>query len=205
MQSKTVFKICEGIWCSSFYVKEFGVIVHKNYFLVKPYWYFCHSVPPATSLANLVLEVGTRYSHQILLNGNQYRYGSVLQLPSYTVQCRYNAVQYNMIFHTPLHWLMQNINQTLNSQKILHISRPHGWAMECLLWGFGRKLTVFLWHCTVFPFYPRPVLAFGYCHGLRLCVCLSVCVCESVCQSLACPRDNLGPVQARITKFGPKV
>ena len=28
-------------------------------------------------------------------------------------------------------------------------------------------------------FYPRPVLAFGYCRCLRLCVC--VCVCLSVC------------------------
>ena len=48
-------------------------------------------------------------------------------------------------------------------------------------------------------FYPRPVLAFGYCHRLRLCVC------PCVCQSLACPRDNSGPVQARIAKFGPKM
>ena len=54
-----------------------------------------------------------------------------------------------------------------------------------------------------FPFNPRPVLAFGYCHHLRLCVCS--CVCQSVCQSLACPRDNSGPVQARIAKFGPKM
>ena len=50
-------------------------------------------------------------------------------------------------------------------------------------------------------FYPRPVLAFGYCHRLRLCVCPCVCVC----QSLACPRDNLGPIQARIAKFGSKM
>ena len=50
-------------------------------------------------------------------------------------------------------------------------------------------------------FYPRPVLAFGYCRCLRL----YVCVCPSVCQSLACPRDNSGPVQARIAKFGPKM
>ena len=35
-----------------------------------------------------------------------------------------------------------------------------------------------------------------------VCVCLSVCL--SVCQSLACPRDNSGPVQAGI-KFGPKM
>ena len=34
-------------------------------------------------------------------------------------------------------------------------------------------------------------------------VCPCPCVC--VCQSLACPRDNLEPVQARIAKFGPKM
>ena len=34
-------------------------------------------------------------------------------------------------------------------------------------------------------------------------ICLSVC--PSVCQSLACPRDNSGPVQARIAKFRPKM
>ena len=48
-------------------------------------------------------------------------------------------------------------------------------------------------------FFPRPVLAYGYCRCLRLSVCVSVR------QSLACPRDNSGPVQARITKFGPKI
>ena len=35
--------------------------------------------------------------------------------------------------------------------------------------------------------------------------CVCVCVCLSVCQSLACPRNNSGPVQARIAKFGPKI
>ena len=54
-------------------------------------------------------------------------------------------------------------------------------------------------HAAFLNFYPRPVLAFGYFRCLRLCVCLSVC------QSLACPRDNSGPVQARIGKFGPKM
>ena len=34
-------------------------------------------------------------------------------------------------------------------------------------------------------------------------VCVSVCVCA--CQSLSCPRDNSGPIQARIAKFGPKM
>ena len=69
---------------------------------------------------------------------------------------------------------------------------------------------VLTYPCHIFPwapgrsscdFYPRPVLAFGYCRCLHLCVC----VCLSVCQSLACPRNNSGPVQARISKFGPKM
>ena len=38
-----------------------------------------------------------------------------------------------------------------------------------------------------------------------VCVCVCVSVCQSVCQSLVCPHDNLGPVQAGITKFGPKM
>ena len=33
-------------------------------------------------------------------------------------------------------------------------------------------------------FYPRPVLAFGYCRSLRLSVCLSVC--PSVCAVITC-------------------
>ena len=58
------------------------------------------------------------------------------------------------------------------------------------------------WYVTcVWSFYPRRVLAFGYCRCLRLCVCVCVSVCLSVCQSLACPRNNSGPVQARTTKF----
>ena len=47
-------------------------------------------------------------------------------------------------------------------------------------------------------FYPRPGLAFGYCHHLRLCVCPCMCVY----QSLACPHDNSSAVHARITEFG---
>ena len=51
-----------------------------------------------------------------------------------------------------------------------------------------------------FHFYPRPVLAFGYCRCLRLCVCVSVCLC--VHQPRACPRHNSSHVQVRTTKFG---
>ena len=52
-----------------------------------------------------------------------------------------------------------------------------------------------------YRFYPRLVLAFGYCYRLRLWVCVSVCVC----QSWACPHDNSSLIQARITKFRPKM
>ena len=35
--------------------------------------------------------------------------------------------------------------------------------------------------CEELPYYPRPVLAFGYCRCLRLSVCVCVCLC--VCPS----------------------
>ena len=31
----------------------------------------------------------------------------------YTVECRYNPVQYNKIFHTALRWLKHDINQSV--------------------------------------------------------------------------------------------
>ena len=58
--------------------------------------------------------------------------------------------------------------------------------------------------CIYFFLNPRPVLAIGYL-SLPASVCVCVSVCLSVCQLLACPRDDWGPVQARITKFGPKM
>ena len=56
-------------------------------------------------------------------------------------------------------------------------------------------------------FLPEASFGLRYCRCLRLCVCVSIClsVCLSVCQSIVCPRDNSGPIQARITKFGPKM
>ena len=42
------------------------------------------------------------------------------QLCICTVECRYNMVQYNMIWHTSPWWLMENINEKLNPQNTPH-------------------------------------------------------------------------------------
>ena len=47
-QSKAVLKICKGIWCSSFYAKEFDIIFMKIISLHYPI-IFLHSVPHITS------------------------------------------------------------------------------------------------------------------------------------------------------------
>ena len=66
MQSKMVFKICEGISCSSFCVKEFAVIVHKKTFsLYNPIKISAILYPKSSG--NLLVEVGTRHSHSTLL------------------------------------------------------------------------------------------------------------------------------------------
>ena len=59
-----VFKLCDGIWFSSFSVEELDTIVHKIICLYNPVTFLAILYP--TSLANLVVEVGTGHSHQIL-------------------------------------------------------------------------------------------------------------------------------------------
>ena len=54
------------------------------------------------------------------------------------------------------------------------------------------KFSGYIAYDMQFNFYPRPVMAFGYCRCLRLSVCVYVCVC--VRQSCVCPRDNSLPV-----------
>ena len=54
-------------------------------------------------------------------------------------------------------------------------------------------------------FWPSGIVVVCVCVSVCLCVCVCLSVCLSACQSLACPRDNSGPFQARITKFGTKM
>ena len=69
---------------------------------------------------------------------------------------------------------------------------------------------MFLANCWYYRLVLAPFFLPEASFGLRVLslpasVCVSVCVCQSVCQSLACPHNNLGPIQARIAKFGPKM
>ena len=79
----------------------------------------------------------------------------------------------------------------------------NGFMVHYLVFGQVHYLMHMIYVFRVTPirmgFNPRPVLVFGFCH------CLCVCMCPCVCQSLACPHDNSGPVQAKISKFGPKM
>ena len=106
------------------------------------------------------------------------------------------------------HIIWHGINMTLTSTLTCHdMAWPDiEWYWWTLLKINDRLKLKFVKLCLLVtcwlpgaPFYPRPVLAFGYCRCLRLSVCVSVCVR----QPPACPRDNSSSVQAGITKFGP--
>ena len=100
--------------------------------------------------------------------------------------------------HTKLKWdaifrcgVLWNTGKTLGIHA--YICQKHLHSKGCvILWG---------------NFYPRTVLAFLYCHYLRLYMCLYERKCGWVCmyQSRVCPCGNSWPVQARITKFEPAV
>ena len=65
--------------------------------------------------------------------------------------------------------------------------------MSCLLFNTNTQ-----WHQFL------PLASFGLrVLLLPASVCVSMCLC--VYQSLACPHDNSGTIQTRITKFGPKM
>ena len=77
--------------------------------------------------------MGYKYLHQIFSSWANHHYIVSFHLfvwddlaefgrVSNTVRFHYNAVQYNRIFHTALHLLKQNMNQSLNEQKAPHTS-----------------------------------------------------------------------------------
>ena len=65
-----------------------------------------------------------------------------------TVECHYNAVQWNIIWYTAL----QQLGQTLIilwTHKRNAIPRPYRWVTGCLLWEFWRILTVLERHHSI--------------------------------------------------------
>ena len=141
-------------------------------------------------------------------NGSQCGFGYCLA--ANCSQVRYNAVQY---WHdAATQWQQQNVNKTLNSQKI-STYHPHWWPMGCLLWAFWSKSIVlnrhyistancksqinvimderkwppFLWHLgihlLVTPWPFRPKRVLSLLASACLSVCLSFCL--SLCPSVA--------------------
>ena len=61
------------------------------------------------------------------------------------MECRYNAVQYNMVLLTSLRWLRQDINQNLWPQKTIHASpwrASYGVSFVRILEKNDRVITV---------------------------------------------------------------
>ena len=97
-----VFKIYEGISCSSISVKELDVIVFviKIISLYNPIKFLVTLYP--TSLANLVVEVGTRHSHQILLQTTKTTYID-LPLPHSMTKIPWPHIQKNNLTNSTMH------------------------------------------------------------------------------------------------------
>ena len=113
--------------------------------------------------------------------------------------------------------------EDLNSDWLGCIAKKTGLPRLLLSFTIFMSAVVMIWLCFTtaasapeqrvptqvnnFCFYLQqnqflPEASFGHrVLSLPACVCVRVCVN----QSLACPRDNSGSVQARITNFGPKM
>ena len=76
------------------------------------------------------------------------RYQKMLAMPfeRNTVECRYNAVQNNMVLHTPLQQVRQNINEKLSPKEIHHIS-PYYRVYFVNVWE-KDDLVIMAPHCT---------------------------------------------------------
>ena len=77
-----------------------------------------------------------------------------------TVNCHYNASNLSRYYirHCDNSGRIWIRSQNHNRHPISH---PHGRAMGCLLWGFGRKLTALKQHCVVL--YPSIALTWLRC------------------------------------------
>ena len=94
-----VFKIYEGISCSSFYDKECDVIVHnKIFFLYNPIKFLAILYPK--SLVNLVVEVGTWY----IVTRSYYPYIILITIPSICFWLSSIQLWYSLYLHSYTVW-----------------------------------------------------------------------------------------------------
>ena len=88
----------------------------------------------------------------------------------YTVDCRYSANQYKPIFPTPVHWLTQNINQTVDSQNTLHSSpsrASYGVSIVRIFVKIDRVITAS--PCICWKRCPRYKLPLTNVIGINIC------------------------------------
>ena len=122
------------------------------------------------------------------------RYRLVERRPGQSVVDLIHAIRLYLIRITRNLTILLSFSFFDSSRTTCHIS--HEWRISLYRSVSARQFDVVRGH-------PRPVLASGYCHCLRLSVCLSVCLC--VRQPRVCPCLKSSSVQARTTKFWQKV
>ena len=145
------------------------------------------NVSPGKLTALSVLRVGVIQDGSV----NTFRADSIFAPSQWETALLCNDVSY---------WLGASLESALHVEAR---TKYHGWYLpdESHFQMYFPEWKLRHFDSNFTDFYPRPVLAFGYCRCLRVCVCVRV----SVRQSSACPYNNSSTVQARITKFGPEM
>ena len=105
-------------------------------------------------------------------------------------------------------WVQRVIKNILYMESRLLIILLEQWCYNEIHTLFRQQLVdVFLvFFFRVVSFF-LPEASFWPSGIFVACICLAMCLCAhaSVCQPWACLCDNLWPIEARITKFGPEV
>ena len=79
-----------------------------------------------------------------------------------------NCGQHQWVIPSPLSTVLKALLEENTTRKLLSLS------LDLFFKSFLFQVTFLIFFSVAIFFYPRPVLAFGYCRCLRLCVCVSV-------------------------------
>ena len=141
-----VFKICEGISCSSFYVKEFDVIDHKTYFFLYNHIEVL-AILYLKSLANLVVEVGTMHSQQILFATLSIKLGFICEGQAWWV-CYMMVKIIVGEYMDKFKWC--EILQSFEPWSCFVNSQMHSWWENCTV-GYTSLLCNKIWWLCLVP------------------------------------------------------